>query len=198
MTAWRVGGEQGRRSAGRGWPSAERLEEQASEQVEAAPSSHHRSSYSPRHTRWLLLREVPGSAGNRGALPVRAGEDSATGNAADLRQAAERVYLDQLCTLCPAIATARCLVHAFLATLRAGDVAGLQSWLETVAQSHLPELDSFAYGWRRDRSAVEAAFRLPWSSGQLEGQINRLKTLKRQMYGRARFALLRRRVLSAA
>jgi transposase len=53
----------------------------------------------------------------------------------------------------------------------------------------------FAYGLQKDISAVAAAVTTSWSSGQVEGQINRLKTIKRQMYGRAGFALLRARVL---
>jgi transposase len=154
--------------------------------------------FSPRATRWLLLREVPSCPSSVGVLAARARRSEAAGNGAGALKAEERTYLDRLCTTCPAIATARRLVNDFLAALRAGDVAALHAWLATVAQSGLPELQSFAYGLRRDRAAVEAAFRLPWSSGQLEGQINRLKTLKRQMYGRASFALLRQRVLSAA
>ncbi len=54
----------------------------------------------------------------------------------------------------------------------------------------------FAYGLQKDLSAVAAAVETSWSSGQVEGQINRLKTIKRQMYGRAGFELLRARVLS--
>jgi transposase len=53
----------------------------------------------------------------------------------------------------------------------------------------------FACGLRRDFSAIVAAAETEWSSGQVEGQINRLKTIKRQMYGRAGFSLLRARVL---
>ena len=96
---------------------------------------------------------------------------------------------------CGRVALPSPLPSSFLAALRAGDLEGLETWLAAVAQSQLKELQSFAYGLRRDRDAVEAAFRLPWSSGQMEGQINRLKTLKRQMYGRSSFALLRQRVL---
>jgi transposase len=59
-------------------------------------------------------------------------------------------------------------------------------------------LTTFAAGLRQDGAAVRAALTLPWSSGQAEGQINRLKFLKRQMYGRASFELLRRRVLLAS
>lgn len=58
--------------------------------------------------------------------------------------------------------------------------------------------ETFAMGLKRERPAVEAALRLPYSNGQTEGQVNRLKTLKRQMYGRASFGLLRRRFLGAA
>ena len=53
----------------------------------------------------------------------------------------------------------------------------------------------FCDGLRRDEKAVNAAVVLPWSNGQVEGQIHRLKLVKRQMYGRAKFNLLRRRVL---
>jgi len=60
------------------------------------------------------------------------------------------------------------------------------------------ELRDFAAGLRRDGSAVRAAVEQPWSNGQTEGQVKRLKLLKRQMYGRASFALLRQRVLHAA
>jgi transposase len=56
-------------------------------------------------------------------------------------------------------------------------------------------MKSFVVGIERDYEAVEAALRLPWSQGQTEGQINKLKTLKRMMYGRAGCALLRVRML---
>lgn len=57
---------------------------------------------------------------------------------------------------------------------------------------------SFARGLRSDHAAVAAALREPWSNGQTEGQINRLKTLKRQMYGRANIDLLRARLALAS
>jgi transposase len=60
------------------------------------------------------------------------------------------------------------------------------------------ELRSFAKGLQDDQAAVQEALRSPWSNGQVEGQVNRLKTLKRQMYGRAKFDLLRKRFLRAA
>jgi transposase len=60
------------------------------------------------------------------------------------------------------------------------------------------KLQGFVRGLRRGYAAVSAALSSPWSQGQVEGQITRLKLLKRQMYGRAKFDLLRRRVLHAA
>jgi transposase len=74
-------------------------------------------------------------------------------------------------------------------------VADLEAWLADAASSSIAELQGFAYGIRRDWAAVEAGLTLEWSQGQVEGHISRLKALKRQMYGRAKFDLLRQRVL---
>jgi Transposase len=76
-------------------------------------------------------------------------------------------------------------------------VYSTQTWIETVLTSGLPDLKRFATGLQQD-AAVRAAFELPYSNGQTEGQVTRLKLLKRQMYGRAKLALLRQRVLHAA
>jgi transposase len=72
--------------------------------------------------------------------------------------------------------------------------AGYHQWHHRVG----PVRDRFARGLTNDRAAVEAALSLEWSNGQTEGQVNKLKLLKRQMYDRANFDLLRRRVLQAA
>jgi hypothetical protein len=64
------------------------------------------------------------------------------------------------------------------------------------ASEHGP-LRSFAVGLGKDFDAVRAGLSMPWNSGAVEGNVNRLKTIKRQMYGRANFDLLRRRVLLA-
>ena len=69
-------------------------------------------------------------------------------------------------------------------------------WLAEVVTSEVPELRTFAEGIRRDQAAVLAALTYEWSQGQVEGQIHRLKLLKRQSYGRAEFDLLRHRVLA--
>jgi transposase len=68
-------------------------------------------------------------------------------------------------------------------------------WLERAQDS---ELRGFAFGIRRDQASVEAALSMPWSNGQTEGQVHRLKLLKRQMYGRAKLDLLKQRLLYAA
>jgi len=64
-----------------------------------------------------------------------------------------------------------------------------------VHESQLPELESFAHGVERDKAAVQAGLTLPINNGQGEGQVTRIKLIKRMMYGKAGFALLRQRVL---
>ena len=83
---------------------------------------------------------------------------------------------------------------AEMMTRRQGLLA-LEDWLTAVEASDLPELRSFANGIRRDQQAVTAGLALPYSSAAMEGNVNKIKMIKRQMYGRARFALLRKRVL---
>ena len=67
--------------------------------------------------------------------------------------------------------------------------------LAKASKSSCPEVRGFAEGLRQDEAAVAAALTEQWSNGPVEGQINRLKVIKRQMYGRAGFQLLRVRVL---
>ena len=74
----------------------------------------------------------------------------------------------------------------------------LAPWLAHAHRSSSAELRGFASGINRDYAAVKMALSVAWSQGQVEGQITRLKLLKRQMYGRARFELLRSRVLRRA
>ncbi len=72
----------------------------------------------------------------------------------------------------------------------------LLPWLADVGKSRISPLMGFAKGIKQDLAAVTNALSLPWSNGQTEGQVNRLKLIKRQMYGRANFDLLRKRVLA--
>ena len=84
------------------------------------------------------------------------------------------------------------MAREFARMLREKRDQELDGWLEQAGGSGLA---TFAEGLRRDGAAVRGAFGSPWSQGQVEGQVNRLKLLKRQMYGRAGFALLRKRTL---
>ena len=95
----------------------------------------------------------------------------------------------------PALATARRPVTEFAEMLEHHDANSFEPWLAAAAES---ELRAFAAGIRRDCDAVLAALLSQWSNGQVEGQVNRVKLVKRSMDGRAGFALLRKRVLRAA
>jgi transposase len=86
----------------------------------------------------------------------------------------------------------------FAALLRGRDGERFDAWIAAASASEIAELRRFAQGLLPDIAAVRAGLTLEWSNGQTEGQINRLKTLKRQMYGRAGFVLLRQRLLHSA
>jgi transposase len=86
----------------------------------------------------------------------------------------------------------------FIEIVRERRGAKLGKWLSDAEASGIREIQQFAYKVRRDQAAVEAGCTLPWSNGQTEGQITKLKAIKRSMYGRAKFDLLRRRALCAA
>jgi transposase len=108
-------------------------------------------------------------------------------------QACLQVILDS----CPELAAVTAHVRAFagLVTERRG--RDLEKWMSDVTASGDPALRSFVTGLRRDQDAATAGLTLRWSSGSVEGHVNRIKMLKRQMYGRANPDLLRRRVLLA-
>ena len=129
---------------------------------------------SPRALRWLLSRKRE-----------------------DLDQE-EQARLDQLLNLQPSVETIYTLLQAFLKMVRERKHQDLRSWMGQAVTSGIPELKSFVNGIERDYDAVHAALRLPWSQGITEGKVNKLKTLKRVMYGRAGFPLLRQRLLHAA
>ena len=71
----------------------------------------------------------------------------------------------------------------------------LDAWLTQVHESQLPELESFAHGVERDKAAVQAGLTLPINHGQVKSQVTKIKLIKRMMYGKTGFALLRQRVL---
>lgn len=97
----------------------------------------------------------------------------------------------------PAIKQSLELVQSFRAAISSRSEEKLEGWIEIAAKSALPEFENFVMVLRRDEAAVRAAASSEWSSGQTEGQVNRLKMLKRQMYGRAKLDLLKARLLNA-
>jgi transposase len=126
---------------------------------------------SPRQTTWLLL------------YPDRP------------RSPEQQSYCELLVRHSPDLARVVDLSQRFLEFCHHRSQERLESWLVSAKQTGL---QSFAVGIERDQSAVEAAFRLPWSNGPVEGQVHRLKLRKRQGYGRAHFDLLKQQVLQAA
>lgn len=137
----------------------------------ATEQARSRKCPSLRRTAWLLSREV-----------------------SEMR-ASGRSYVKRLLEQSPELEQAREAALSFTRLLGSGDASRLEAWLSLAAQG---VLRGFASSLRRDLAAVRAAVEIPWSNGQTEGQVNRLKVLKRQMYGRASFVVLRARVLAAA
>ena len=87
---------------------------------------------------------------------------------------------------------------AFMALVRQRDRSTLDSWLLEAEQTGLPDLLGFVQGIRRDYAAVAGALEYAWSQGVVEGQVNRIKTIKRQLYGRAGLPVLKHHVLLSA
>jgi transposase len=114
------------------------------------------------------------------------------------REPAEQQRLDRLRGIDPEVTEALGLADQFAAMARERSGAGLADWLAKAAEAAAPELRGFAAGIRQDEGAVQAGMTQAWSNGPVEGQVNRLKVIKRTMYGRAGLALLRARVLRAA
>jgi transposase len=128
---------------------------------------------SPREVSWLLLRL----------------------RAADTLTPLESAFVHELLRSDPVVATTRDVVQTFFTLLQDRQGDQLDAWLERADTCGVRELRAFAEGIRRDYQAIRTTFELSWSQGQTEGQVNRLKLLKRQMYGRAKLDLLRRRFL---
>jgi transposase len=95
----------------------------------------------------------------------------------------------------PDLKTAYGLTQDFLQMVRKCEGERLDIWLTQVHESQLPELQSFAHGVEQDKAAVQAGLTLQINNGQVEGHVTRIKLIKRMMYGKAGFALLRQRVL---
>jgi transposase len=137
-----------------------------------APGSSAERKRSARQATWLLVRER------------------------DELRAEEQDFLDRLLTASPKIALAYAIAQDFRKKLTSRRGEAFDEWREAVRVTELPELQRFADGLNRERASV-VAFSLPYSNGPVEGNVTRLKFIKRQGYGRAGFELLKRRVLAA-
>ncbi len=102
----------------------------------------------------------------------------------------------RFCEDCPDMQTAYPLAQEFLRIVRERHPDALDGWIKRASACGIAELRRFAAGLSRDYAAVRAALSTPLSNAQVEGQINRLKCIKRTGYGRAKFELLRQRVLA--
>jgi transposase len=99
---------------------------------------------------------------------------------------------------CPELSSAVELVRSFADMLTHLHGERLTAWIADAQEAALPGITKFATGLNTDIAAVTAGLSLPFSSGPVEGNVNRVKMIKRQMYGRAGFDLLGKRVLLAA
>ncbi len=104
-------------------------------------------------------------------------------------------FVKVLCEIEPSVAEVRSLTRQFLGVMHRRP-REFDRWLQRLERCSVKERQRFAKSLRADSPAVRAAFTLPWSNGQTEGHVNRLKFLKRQMCGRTSVELLRLRVLN--
>lgn len=107
----------------------------------------------------------------------------------------KKIRLKAILARCPQLNTLADLVADFAKILCNRTGERLTTWLDTAEAADLPDLHVFATGLRRDLAAVTNGLTLPWSSGAVEGTVCKLKAIKRSMFGRANFDLLRKRVL---
>lgn len=103
----------------------------------------------------------------------------------------------QIMDAIPALALAITLAQTFATIVRQQNESAFTGWLEQMRNSGLPPFRRVATSFQQDELAIRAALTLPWSNGPVEGTINRLKLLKRQMYGRAKLDLLRQRLMAS-
>ena len=114
----------------------------------------------------------------------------------DINDTDERNYMEMLLDNIPEFRIVRKLVQIFKTMLKRG-CGSIKRWIEFIRHSKrkLSGLKTFANGLFIYIKTVENGIQLPWSNGPIEGHVNRLKSIKRQMYGRASFELLRRKVI---
>jgi Transposase len=110
----------------------------------------------------------------------------------------QHLQLKQVRTACPHLDATAGHVTEFAKILTNQGGERLDEWMAAVEADDLPHLHRFVRGVRRDYDAVRNGLTMPHNSGAVEGNVNRIKMIKRQMYGRANFDLLRKRILHAA
>jgi transposase len=120
---------------------------------------------------------------------LKAGLSSSSTSSSDFN------FSGKACQFLPDVRKAQELAGSFFGIVREQKADELRAWLIDALKGQVPEFVNFANGILQDLQAVKAALTYDWSQGQVEGQVNRLKLLKRQMYGRAKLDLLRARVL---
>jgi transposase len=158
-------------------------------------SPHHKTALLQRRTRGRPPRaRSSGPAEPRPRLSARRAAWLLVRDPANLDDDQRRT-LARLQQLSPEAQISYPLAQAFGKMVRTRSGPALESWLQRARDSKVRELVSFAKGLERDQAAVQAGLSLPYNSGQVEGQINRLKLIKRAMYGRGQLDLLRQRVL---
>lgn len=114
----------------------------------------------------------------------------------DKLKAKEEKYLQLLFNHCPEAKTVNGLALRYRDILVNQNSDLLDKWIEDAIDSGKEVLQNFAKNLMTDYDAIKNACTLEWSNGQVEGQVNRLKNIKRRMYGRASFELLKKMVLS--
>jgi transposase len=127
--------------------------------------------FSPRQAAWICFRP----------------EEELSSQQVAFRQA--------VCQASAVVASASTLAQKFRKMVTERESGQFEGWLQQAEGSQVVEFERFAASLRSDFAAVQAALTYSWSNGQVEGQVNRLKLIKREMYGRASFSLLRKRVL---
>jgi len=143
----------------------------AQQRTKQTPLSARQRTSSSRQIAWFLLRST------------------------ETRTPTEQAIVCRIEELCPDLAQAGSLARDFGSLVRRHQEERLSAWVSAASESGVSEMNHFAVGLSQDEDAVRAALSESWSNGPVEGQVNRLKFIKRSMYGRGSFALLRARVL---
>jgi len=172
------------------------------------PGLHQRPAAARRAPQPRLPRQLPHRCPLPAAIPQTPRRAAGRAHAPQTRQLAswilrdpatlddgQKAALTQARQRCPHLDALTGHVTEFAKILTGLHGNRLDDWITAVHADDQPDLHSFARGLKHDHDAVVNGLTLPWNSGVVEGNINRLKMLKRQMYGRATFSLLRKRVL---